>query len=106
MRAASSSSEMEDFNPRLYPLLLNSSIGGERLTAAAVQSTNPSNTNGVPALVPQGGEQEVNSADIAAEQAFPRWSTALPEVSADLLDPVGDAPVKRNNELGYFLSRE
>lgn len=81
MRAASSSSEMGDFNPRLYPLLLNSSIGwsstarepaplrtpnvtdtfshyigGERLTAATVQSTNPSNTNGVLALVPQGGE--------------------------------------------------
>jgi Aldehyde dehydrogenase family len=43
---------------------------------------------------------------MAAEQAFPRCSTASPEIRADLLDRVGDALLKRNDELSYVLSRE
>ncbi len=82
-------------------------IGGERVRAAAQESSlNPSNLNDVVAHMPKGGSAEVEAAVIAARKAFPAWSEASPEVRSDLLDQVGDAIMKRREDLGRLLSRE
>ena len=82
-------------------------IGGERVRAATQESSlNPSNLNDVVALVPKGGSAEVEAAVTAARRAFPAWAEASPEVRSDLLDQVGDAIMRRREELGRLLSRE
>ena len=82
-------------------------IGGERVRAAAQGSSlNPSNLNDVVAHVPKGGSAEVEAAVTAARRAFPAWAEASPEVRSDLLDQVGDAIMRRREELGRLLSRE
>ncbi|HET6971311.1 MAG TPA: aldehyde dehydrogenase family protein [Phenylobacterium sp.] len=82
-------------------------IGGERVRAdTPEESRNPSNTNEVVARVPRGGEAEVDAAVDAARAAFPAWADASPEVRSDLLDRVGDAILKRREEIGRLLSRE
>src|SRR4051812_35511968 len=82
-------------------------INGERIAADAPElSLNPSNTDDVVARTPRGGEAEVDAAVAAARRAFPTWSEASPEVRFDLLDRVGDALLKRREEIGRLLSRE
>ncbi len=82
-------------------------IGGEYVTAdAAAESLNPSNTNDVVALVPEGGDVEVDAAVSAARAAFPAWSEASPEVRSDLLDKVGDVILRRREDIGRLLSLE
>ena len=82
-------------------------IGGERVRAVTQESSlNPSNLNDVVALVPKGGSAEVEAAVTAARRAFPAWAEASPEVRSDLLDQVGDAIMRRREELGRLLSRE
>ena len=82
-------------------------IDGERVRAdASNASLNPSNTDEVVALFPEGGEAEVDAAVQAARRAFPAWSEASPELRSDCLDRVGDAILNRREELGHLLSRE
>ena len=82
-------------------------IDGERLRADTPNaSLNPSNTDEVVALFPNGGEAEVDAAVRAARRAFPSWSEASPELRSDYLDRIGDAILKRREELGRLLSRE
>jgi alpha-ketoglutaric semialdehyde dehydrogenase len=82
-------------------------IGGERISADTPHaSLNPSNTDEVVARFPSGGAAEVDAAVQAARKAFPAWSEASPEVRSDCLDRIGDAILKRREEIGRLLSRE
>lgn len=77
-------------------------------TAAAtpLESRNPSNTDDVVAVFPDGGKAEVDAAVAAARAAFPAWSMTSPEVRFDLLDKVGTTLMARAAELGELLARE
>jgi aldehyde dehydrogenase (NAD+) len=82
-------------------------INGERVRGEGeALSLNPSNTNDAVARAPVGGAGEVEAAVSAARNALPAWSEASPEVRSDLLDRIGDAILKRREELGRLLSRE
>ena len=82
-------------------------IGGQWTGAAdALESRNPSNTDDVVARFPDGGAAEVDLAVAAAAEAFPAWSMASPEVSADVLDKVAAIMFARSAELGELLARE
>ncbi|MGA0543980.1 aldehyde dehydrogenase family protein [Brevundimonas sp. VNH65] len=82
-------------------------IDGERVDGArAGESHNPSDTNDIVALTPDGGDAEVNAAVAAARAAFPAWSEASPEVRADVLDKAGTLVMERREQLGRLLSRE
>lgn len=82
-------------------------IDGERVDGAwAGESHNPSDTNDIVALTPDGGDAEVNAAVAAARAAFPAWSEASPEVRADVLDRAGTLVMERREQLGRLLSRE
>ena len=82
-------------------------IDGEWITAETPSaSVNPSNTEEVVAHYPSGGAAEVDAAVAAARRAFGGWSSASPEVRADLLDRVGAALMVRAAELGELLARE
>ena len=71
-------------------------IDGEWITAETPSaSVNPSNTEEVVAHYPSGGAAEVDAAVAAARRAFGGWSSASPEVRADLLDRVGAALMVR-----------
>ncbi|MBO9519228.1 MAG: aldehyde dehydrogenase family protein [Porphyrobacter sp.] len=88
-------------------LSLGHYIGGEWTGADdALESLNPSNTGDVVARFPNGGAAEVDQAVAAASAAFPGWSSASPEVRADLLDKVAATIFARANELGELLARE
>ena len=88
-------------------LVLPHYIGGERLsTDAPNASLNPSNTDEVVARFPAGGAADVDAAVQAARKAFPAWSEASPELRSDCLDRIGDAILKRREEIGRLLSRE
>lgn len=71
-----------------------------------LESRNPSNTDEVVAVFPDGGKAEVDAAVAAARAAFPAWSMASPEVRFDLLDKVGAMLMARAAELGELLARE
>lgn len=82
-------------------------IGGEWTGAnGALESRNPSNIEEVVARFPDGGAADVDRAVAAATEAFPAWSTASPEVRADLLDKIAGLIFARANELGELLARE
>jgi aldehyde dehydrogenase (NAD+) len=82
-------------------------VGGERVAVETpAVSLNPSNTEDVVALVPRGGQGEVDAAVGAAREAFPAWSEASPEVRSDLLDRIGVLILERREQLGRLLSRE
>ncbi|KRA80603.1 aldehyde dehydrogenase family protein [Altererythrobacter sp. Root672] len=88
-------------------LSLGHYIGGEWTGADdALESLNPSNTGEVVARFPNGGAAEVGQAVAAATAAFPAWSSASPEVRADLLDKIAATIFARANELGELLARE
>ncbi len=88
-------------------LALTHFIGGERVPAQApLKSENPSDTRDIVAVFPSGGSAEVNAAVEAARKAFPAWAGASPEVRSDCLDRLGDALLRRREELGALLSRE
>ncbi|MEO8313929.1 MAG: aldehyde dehydrogenase family protein [Pseudomonadota bacterium] len=82
-------------------------INGQKISAdTPLTSINPSDTNDIVASFPDGGPAEVDAAVAAARAAFPAWSSASPEVRADLLDKVGATILARANELGELLARE
>jgi aldehyde dehydrogenase (NAD+) len=82
-------------------------INGEKTEGpAASEIRNPSDTNEIVALAPQGGAAEVNAAVAAACAAFPAWSQASPEMRADVLDRAGALMMERREALGRLLSRE
>ncbi len=82
-------------------------IGGEWTGADdALESRNPSNTKDIVARFPDGTAEDVNRAVAAAQQAFPAWSAASPEVRADLLDKIAATLFERAAELGELLARE
>ncbi|TXG81179.1 MAG: aldehyde dehydrogenase family protein [Sphingomonadales bacterium] len=74
--------------------------------ATPLESRNPSNTDDVVAVFPDGGKAEVDAAVAAARAAFPAWSMTSPEVRFDLLDKVGATLMARAAELGELLARE
>ena len=82
-------------------------IGGQKVAAPTpLTSLNPSDTGEVVAEFPDGGTADVDAAVAAARAAFPAWSSASPEVRADLLDKVGATILARATDLGELLSRE
>ena len=82
-------------------------IDGERVDGTrAGESHNPSDTNDIVALTPDGGDADVDAAVAAAKAAFPAWSEASPEVRADVLDKAGTLVMERREQLGRLLSRE
>lgn len=74
--------------------------------ATPLESRNPSNTDDVVAVFPDGGKAEVDAAVAAARAAFPAWSMTSPEVRFDLLDKVGATLMARAADLGELLARE
>jgi len=82
-------------------------INGKTVAAdTPLTSLNPSDTNDIVASFPDGGTAETDAAIAAARAAFPAWSSASPEVRADLLDKVGATILARASDLGELLSRE
>jgi aldehyde dehydrogenase (NAD+) len=82
-------------------------INGQQVRAdTPLTSLNPSDTNDIVASFPDGGTADMDAAISAARAAFPAWSTASPEVRADLLDKVGATVMARATELGELLARE
>ena len=82
-------------------------IGGRAVEAdTPFTRINPANPDEVVASSPAGGMAEVDAAVAAARAAFPAWSTASPELRADLLERVGSTIMARAAELGELLSRE
>ncbi|MEY2855570.1 MAG: hypothetical protein RL030_2702 [Pseudomonadota bacterium] len=88
-------------------LQLRHYIDGRWIEAAGeLTSLNPSDTRETVALYPAGTIEDVNAAVDAARRAWPAWSSASPEVRADVLDKVGAALLARAPELGELLARE
>jgi acyl-CoA reductase-like NAD-dependent aldehyde dehydrogenase len=82
-------------------------INGQKVQAdTPLTSINPSDTNDIVASFPDGGPAEADAAIAAARAAFPAWSSASPEVRADVLDKVGATILSRAAELGELLARE
>ena len=82
-------------------------INGQKIQAdSPLTSINPSDTNDIVASFPDGGPAETDAAVAAARAAFPAWSSASPEVRADVLDKVGATILARAAELGELLARE
>ncbi len=82
-------------------------INGQKIAAdSPLTSINPSDTSDIVASFPDGDSAEVDAAVAAARAAFPAWSSASPEVRADLLDKVGATILARATELGELLARE
>ncbi len=88
-------------------LKLSHLIDGERAEVARpAESHNPSNTADIVAVMPNGGQAEVDAAVAAAKAAFPAWSEASPEMRSDVLDRAGTLVMERRETLGRLLSRE
>ncbi len=82
-------------------------IGGKQVSASTpLESLNPSNTNEIIAKFPDGSAEDVNKAVEAARSAFPGWSSATPEVRADVLDKAGSLIMERREAIGKLLARE
>ncbi|MBX3477215.1 MAG: aldehyde dehydrogenase family protein [Brevundimonas sp.] len=82
-------------------------IGGRRVGGPrGAEIRNPSDTDEVVALTPQGGPAEVEAAVAAARAAFPAWSEATPEARSDILDRAGTLLMERRETIGRLLSRE
>jgi aldehyde dehydrogenase (NAD+) len=82
-------------------------INGQKIQAdSPLTSINPSDTNDIVARFPDGGPAEADAAIAAARAAFPAWSSASPEVRADVLDKAGATILARAAELGELLARE
>ena len=88
-------------------LHLDHLIGGRRVGGPrGAEIRNPSDTDEVVALTPQGGPAEVDAAVTAARAAFPAWSEATPEARSDVLDRAGTLLMERREPIGRLLSRE
>lgn len=88
-------------------LHLDHLIGGRRVGGPrGAEIRNPSDTDEVVALTPQGGPAEVDAAVTAARAAFPAWSEATPEARSDVLDRAGTLLMERREAIGRLLSRE
>ncbi len=86
---------------------LSQYLGGQKRPGSTHrQGLNPSNTEDVVALVPNGGRPEVEEAVAAARAAFPAWSDSSPELRSDVLDRAGSLLLERRESLGQLLSRE
>lgn len=82
-------------------------IGGEWTKASdTLASLNPSDTNDVVARFAEGGEDDIDRAVNAGNEAFPAWASASPETRADVLHKVGEKLFERAAELGELLARE
>ncbi len=82
-------------------------INGQQVRAdSPLTSINPSDTNDIVASFPDGETSDMDAAIAAARAALPAWSSASPEVRADLLDKVGATVMARSAELGELLARE
>jgi alpha-ketoglutaric semialdehyde dehydrogenase len=71
-----------------------------------LERRNPSDTDDVVALVPQGGAAEIAQAVTAARCAYPAWSGLTIEQRSDCLDRAGQALFARREEIGALLARE
>jgi alpha-ketoglutaric semialdehyde dehydrogenase len=88
-------------------LQLRHYIDGRWIEAAGeLTSLNPSDTRETVAVYPAGTTEDANAAVDAARRAWPAWSSASPEIRADVLDKVGAALLARAPELGELLARE
>ena len=88
-------------------LSLKHLIGGEWADGpAGIESLNPSDPRDVVARAPADDGTAMRAAIAAAEQAYPAWRNASPEVRSDVLDRAGTAILARREELGRLLARE
>lgn len=88
------------------PLTLSHIIGADRPGEAVSEIRNPSDTNEVVALAPQGDAATVDQAVHSASKALPGWSGASPEVRADILERTAQLLFERAETIGTLLSRE
>ena len=88
---------------KIYENLIN---GIWTSSANTVENINPSNRDDVVGTFALGSSEEVNTAVLAAREAFAGWSSTSPQARADLLDAVGSAILAKKNDIGRQLARE
>ena len=82
-------------------------INGNWISSAnSAENINPSNLDDVVGAFSQATMDDVDSAVLAAREAFTSWSNNSPQLRADLLDAVGSAILANRNEIGRQLARE
>jgi alpha-ketoglutaric semialdehyde dehydrogenase len=88
-------------------LSLSHIIGGAPTSAAAtVAGLNPSDTDDIVALAPNGGVADMKSAIASAQAAFGAWSRSGLIERHDILRRAAAEMMERREELGTLLSRE
>ena len=88
---------------KIYENLIS---GSWTSSANTVENINPSNLDDVVGTFTLGTLEDVDSAVLAATEAFKSWSNSAPQVRADLLDAVGSAILAKKNDIGRQLARE
>ena len=81
--------------PRVFHYIGGAFIAGDDF----LERRNPSDTDDVVALVPQGGAAEIAQAVTAARRAYPEWSGLTIEQRSDCLDRAGQALFARREEI-------
>jgi aldehyde dehydrogenase (NAD+) len=82
-------------------------IAGEWLNSAgASENINPSDTDDMVGTYARGDVDDIAAAVHAAQIAFQSWSSASPQVRADILDAAGTEILSRVDDLGVLLARE
>ena len=82
-------------------------IDGEWVDGSDVnRDVNPSNLDDVVGEFARADQAQARAAIAAARAAFPAWARGNVQERADLLDRVGEAILRRKDELGRLLSRE
>ena len=91
---------------RSGPVAVRHLIGGEWSGEAADERRNPARPDEVVAELPSGGEQEVDAAIVAAEEALPGWRDTPPPARGAILARAGELLVARKAEYGRDLCAE
>ncbi|SDF92206.1 aldehyde dehydrogenase (NAD+) [Limimonas halophila] len=73
---------------------------------AVTENHNPSDLDDLVGTYAQASTAQVEEAIAAAKQAFPTWTSLLPEQRQAPLERIGDELIARKDELGRLLSRE
>ena len=87
--------------------LHNNLINGQWVAGSSTSANvNPSNLADVIGDYAQADAAGLNASVLAAQAAFPAWSTSGIQARSDALDKIGTEILARREELGTLLSRE
>ncbi|MQY43633.1 aldehyde dehydrogenase family protein [Epibacterium sp. SM1969] len=88
-------------------LMKQNLIAGQWLDGAeAAENLNPADISDCIGVYARASVEQVNDAAQAARAALPAWSSASPQLRADLLEAVAQALFARKDEIGTLLARE